>query len=165
MTEARRDANRIATLIGASSSDGTTPTLAYINATTNRLLVDALSTSIPATSGGLTPYQLVSAATNNATSLKATAGQVYSIQAFNNSANIAYLKFYNKASAPAPATDTPVKTILIPANSLGSGAVFDFGNLGLQFATGIAFAIVGGIAVDDNTAVAANETVVNIDYK
>ena len=165
MADSKRDANRITTLIGVSSTDGETPTLAYINATTNRLLTDGLSTSIPATTGGLIPYQRVSTADNNADTVKASAGQVYSIQAFNNSANIAYLKLYNKASNPAPATDTPLKTILIPANSLGSGAVFDFGNLGLQFATGIAIAIVAGIATNDNTAVAANETVVNIDYK
>ena len=165
MTEARRDANRIATLIGASSSDGTTPTLAYINATTNRLLVDALSTSIPATSGGLSLYQKVSTANNNADTVKASAGQVYSVQVFNNSGNIGYLKFYNKASNPAPASDTPLKTILIPANTSGSGAVFDFGNLGAQFATGIAIAVVAGIATNDNTSVAANAMVVNIDYK
>ena len=165
MTEARRDQNKVPTLIGASSSDGTTPVLIYVNATTNRALVDALSTSIPATSGGLSAYQAVSAASNNADTVKASAGQVYSVQVFNNSGNIGYLKFYNKASAPAPATDTPIKTILIPANTLGSGAVFDFGNLGLQFATGIAIAIVAGIATNNNTSVAANAMVANIDYK
>lgn len=43
MAQAKRDANRIATLIGVSSTDSTIPILAEINSTTGRLLVDALT--------------------------------------------------------------------------------------------------------------------------
>lgn len=39
MADAKRDANRVPTLIGVSSSDGTTPTLAEIDPTTGELLV------------------------------------------------------------------------------------------------------------------------------
>ena len=37
---AKKDQNRIPTLIGVSSSDGTTPTLVYVDPTTHRLYVD-----------------------------------------------------------------------------------------------------------------------------
>lgn len=43
MAQANRDNNYVTTLLGTSSSDGTTPILIYADASTNRLLVDALS--------------------------------------------------------------------------------------------------------------------------
>jgi hypothetical protein len=116
----------------------------------------------PATSGGLSMSKTISAATTNATSVKGSAGQVYNIQCFNTNASARYLKLYNKASAPTVGTDTPVKTLLIPPSS--SGFVAEWSN-GLAFGTGIAFALTTGIADSDTAAVAANEIVVNIDYK
>lgn len=41
MTEARRDANSVATLLGVSNVDGLTPVLVYIDPVTHRILVDA----------------------------------------------------------------------------------------------------------------------------
>jgi hypothetical protein len=120
----------------------------------------------PTTTGGLSMSSTVSTATNNATSVKASAGQVYNVSAFNNSTNTGYLKLYNKASAPTPASDTPLQTYLIPAGNGTSGAGFVLPVAkGLAFSTGIAFAIVGGIGVTDNTSVAANAFVVNVCYK
>ena len=110
-----------------------------------------------------TPFHLVSAASNNATSVKASAGKVFTVAGYNNTATIAYLKLYNKASAPTPASDTPVQTYLIPANTNGAGFNFSVTN-GLSFATGIALAIVGGIGDSDNTSVAANAFVIDIGY-
>jgi hypothetical protein len=117
----------------------------------------------PGASGGLSMSKTVSAASTNATSVKASAGQIYSIQCFNLNAAARYLKLYNKASAPTVGTDTPVKTLLIPGNTAGAGFIFD--THGLEFTTGIAFALTTGIADSDTAAVAANEIVVNIDYK
>ena len=45
MATAKRDANRVPTLIGVASSDGTTPTLAEIDAATGELLVKATISS------------------------------------------------------------------------------------------------------------------------
>jgi len=39
--DAKRDANRIPTLIGVSNSDGLTPLLLYVDPATNRLLVNS----------------------------------------------------------------------------------------------------------------------------
>lgn len=43
MANAKRDSNRVPTLIGASSIDGVTPVLVYADPTTHRLLVDSIS--------------------------------------------------------------------------------------------------------------------------
>lgn len=111
-----------------------------------------------------TPYSLVSAATTNATSVKASAGVIYSIQVGNINAAARYLKLYNKASAPTVGTDTPVKRLLIPGNTAGGGNNVPVPINGISFTTGIAFALTTGIADSDTTAVAANEILVNIDY-
>ncbi len=122
------------------------------------------TSSATATSNGLLSTKLISAATTNATSVKASAGQVYYVTAFNNSSTIIYLKFYDKASAPTVGSDTPVRTLLIPHNN-GSGAGFVIPyNTGVPFTSGIAFALTGGIADSDTAAVAANAAVVNISY-
>lgn len=111
-------------------------------------------------SGGLTGHTAVSAASNNATSVKASAGRVYAIIATNNGAAARYLKFYNKASAPSPASDTPVATYMLPAG----GGLCRITDIGLVFSTGIAYAIVAGIGVTNNTSISADEVAVNIEY-
>jgi hypothetical protein len=118
----------------------------------------------PDTTGGLTLHKTISAATTNATNIKASAGQVYSVQVFNTNASPRYLKLYNKASSPTVGTDVPVKTLLIPGNANGAGMVLNW-DKGLTFTTGIAFALTTGIADTDTGAVAANEIAVNLDYK
>ncbi|HTK76151.1 MAG TPA: hypothetical protein VL371_12890 [Gemmataceae bacterium] len=117
-----------------------------------------------ATSGGLTPYHLVCANSNNATSVKNSAGQLYHVSAFNNSGTIAYLKIYDKATAPAPASDTPKLSYLIPANTSGAGLTLNI-DKGVAFASGIAIAVVTGIGDTDNTLVAASAYIVNLGYK
>lgn len=118
----------------------------------------------PATSGGSSVSRVISAASTNATSVKASAGQVYGWAAYNLNAAARYLKLYNKASSPTVGTDTPVMTILIPGNTAGAGTNIEMPN-GIAFGTGIAMAITTGIADADTGAVAANEIVVNLWYK
>lgn len=107
------------------------------------------------TSGGLTPYTFVGAATGNATSVKASAGQPYQVHAWNNAATWAYLKLFNKASAPTLGTDTPVLQIAIPP---GGTANLGASDIGFAFSAGIAFALTAGAALLDNTALAAAST-------
>lgn len=102
-----------------------------------------------------------SAASTNLTSVKATAGTVYGVAAFNAGAAAAYVKLYNKASAPALATDVPVLVIPVPA---GTSVVFSLCALGHRFGTGIALAITGGVADTDTTAVAAAQVKVATSY-
>lgn len=119
---------------------------------------------VPITSGGLLISKTISVATTNATSAKASAGQVYGYFLSNINAAPAYLKLYNKASAPTVGSDVPVMTILIPGNTAGAGANCEFTN-GIQFATGVAYAVTTGVANSDTGAVAANEVVINLLYK
>lgn len=114
--------------------------------------------------GGATLYRLLSAASTNANSVKASAGKVYKIWATNTNAAVRYVKLYNKASSPTVGTDTPVMTLAIPGNAAGAGAIFDAGDVGANFATGIAIATTTGAADNDNTGVAANEVIVHVLY-
>lgn len=117
------------------------------------------------TAGGATPHKLVSAATTNATSLKASAGQVYLVVCTNVNAAVRYLKLYNKASAPTVGTDVPVQTYGIPGNTAGAGHVIPIPACGLEFTTGIAYALTTEATDAGSSAVAASEIVVNIGYK
>lgn len=135
--------------------------------------VDGSGTALPvaagaATSGGLTTYHLQSAATTNASNVKSSPGQLYGVQATNKSTtSAAYVRLFNKASAPTVGTDTPVKTITLPAASsaIQPTVVIFQQPIGIVFPTGIAFAITGGSADLDATAVAAGDVILEIDFK
>ena len=139
--------------------------------TTGGLALDATLTggtakSIPVagTSGGATPFKLISAASTNSTNVKGSSGTLYGIQATNINAAVRYLKVYDKAAAPTVGTDTPVKTLAIPGNAAGAGIVVPF-PVGVTFANGIGIAITTGSADADTGAVAAGDIIVNLDYK
>lgn len=107
-----------------------------------------------------TVFRLISAASTNATSLKASAGTLYALYVGNTNAAARYFKLYNKASAPTVGTDTPVMTIMVPGNTAGAGVVVPLGP-GADFSTGIAYATTTGAADSDTAAVAANEITAN----
>lgn len=114
--------------------------------------------------GAATAYKLTSAATNNATSVKASAGYLHSVNAGNINAAIRYLKLYNKASAPAPATDNALLLMVIPLPASGGRVDIQFGDHPLYFDTGIGFAIVTDASDTGNTSTAANEQFVTLGY-
>lgn len=91
-----------------------------------------------------------SANSTNATSAKATAGNVHSINGYNSSATVTYLKLYRKASAPTVGTDTPFLTL-----ALAPTAVFNFSFDSLYLSTGIAYGLTTDAADAGTTAVAA----------
>ena len=108
---------------------------------------------------GSTGYHVVSAATTNAASVKASSGFIYSIDVFNNAAYPVYLKFHNTAGAPTAGSGV-VRTFGIQAG-VGRNLVF---TAGIPFSTGLGITIVKGIADSDATAVAASDCVVDIEY-
>lgn len=116
---------------------------------------------IPATSGGLTLAHAVAAASTNATSLKASAGQLYGASIYNNAAYPVYLKFYNKASSPTVGTDTIVYEVPVQAGTQREVHTEE----GLAFGTGIAYALTKGITDADATAVALSDASVDLIYK
>lgn len=122
----------------------------------------ATTTNIPATGQGASTYsRVILGATTNATSVKGSAGVINAITLCNDSATKFYFKLYNKATAPAPATDTPVLTVPVPANSNVDVAC---GPWGRRLATGIAYVVVRGFGDTDTTATVANDGVININY-
>jgi hypothetical protein len=118
----------------------------------------------PQTAGGLSAHKTISAASTNATSVKGSAGQLFGWYISNVNAAARYLKLYNKATAPTVGTDTPVMTLLIPGNTAGVAGHVEMTN-GIDFTTGIAFALTTGAADADTGVVAANEQIVNLFYK
>ena len=119
-----------------------------------------LTTNTPGTSGGYTISKLISAATTNATSVKASAGQLYGYYIYNDANATRYVKLHNTAGTPTAGTGV-VMVIAIPA---GSGANMEFSN-GIAFSTGIAFTTVTGIADANATAVGASDLAINLFYK
>lgn len=116
------------------------------------------------TAGGYTPYKLVSAATTNATVVKASAGTVGYISVSSVNAAARYLKMYNKATAPTVGTDVPVHTFIIPGNTAGAGSNIPLPPQGTAFSAGISFALTTEATDAGTTAVAVNEIVVNLGY-
>lgn len=106
-----------------------------------------------------TPYILNSAAgTNGALVLTGTSG-LHAFYATNTGATPAFVKLYNKATAPTVGTDVPAMIIPVPAAVSGvpGVATLPIGFNGFRFALGLGIAITGGVADTDTTAVAAGQ--------
>ena len=102
-----------------------------------------------------------SAATTNATSVKASAGTIYQITATNSGAAAAFLKIYNLAVAPTVGTSVPALTLAVPPSGVLS---VNLGTMGLRLGTGISLAITNLVADTDTTVVAANQVKSAISY-
>lgn len=87
MAEAKRDQNRVPTLIGVSSSDATTPTLVYVDPTTNRLCVNAVVTAGFGNQTGVVDGEAVEAA-DTGTLILGTDGSNYQVLAVDSSGNL-----------------------------------------------------------------------------
>lgn len=119
------------------------------------------STSVATkTTGGATNSKVLSAATTNATSVKASAGTIHGFILSNTTASYKYFKIYAKASAPVVGTDVPIATWGIPPNE---SLVFA-SDVGMAVGTGIAYAITGASADADATAVAVGDVTGNLLY-
>lgn len=138
-------------LISTAYTSGTM-VLEYNSATTGNLNPAGVSGTVTANQGTLasgTAISVVSAATTNASNQKSTAGNLFEVTASNPTATAAYLKFYNKATAPTVGTDVPVMTIPVAANSFVS---YVPGGQGKRFTLGIGMAVTGAITASDTTA-------------
>ena len=131
---------------------------------TTATTVTTVSTVTTVTTAGTpavpaTPYFVNSAnSTNGALVLTGTSG----LQAFfasNVGASDAFVKLYNKATAPTVGTDVPEMVIKVPAN----GQVeLTPGFIGYRFALGLGIAITGAAADADTTAVAVGQVKVKL---
>lgn len=120
--------------------------------------VNAIPT--PQTSGGYSISHLVSAATTNATNIKASAGQVFGWYIYNSNAAARKVAFHNTAGTPTAGTGV-VFAIVVPPGS----AANVFTDTGIAFATGIAITTVTDLTDAGATAVALNDLVINVLFK
>ena len=108
-----------------------------------------------------TPATLSSAATTNATLVKATAGTLYSVTASNVGAAAAFLKVFNLTTAPTVGTSVPLLTIPIAASGIAN---INFGAQGMRLTAGISYSITNLVTDADVTAIAAAQVKVAISY-
>jgi len=124
-----------------------------------------LVTDTPGTSGGLSFSYTLSAASNNLTQAKGTAGQLFTVVVTNTNAAARYLKIFNKASASVTMGTTAADfQFVIPGNTAGAGLAINI-DKGIAMGTGITYAITAGVSLTDNTSVATNEVSALIGYK
>ena len=111
-----------------------------------------------------TPYFLNSAATTNGALILTGTSSVHSLWATNEGASVAYLKLYNKATAPTVGTDIPEMTIPIPAAVSGVPGVANpnMGFIPFRFALGLGIAITRNAIHTDTTAIGAGEVKVKL---
>lgn len=107
--------------------------------------------------GAASGTHIVSAATTNATIIKASAGRLLGWYLLNTNAATRYVKFHNQATSPTAGTGV-VRTVGIPPNGI---AQFNMPG-GIAFTTGIAMTTVTGSADADTAAVGAGDIVGDI---
>lgn len=90
----------------------------------------------PQTSGGLTPAYF-NVASQTATSIKSSAGQLYGYHFFNTGASTVYVQLFNLATGSVTNTTTPLLALGVPSSG---GAVANF-EQGIAFSTAITFTV------------------------
>lgn len=119
-----------------------------------------LVTTQPGTSGGCSLFHLIAAASTNTNNVKASAGQLYGWNVFNNAAYNIYVKLHNTAGTPTAGSGV-VMTIGVPAGG-GSNITLP---TAIAFGTGIGLSIVRDITDAGTTALSANDCSVDLHFK
>jgi len=171
-------ANQIKTVAGVDVSAYTTTQLlnaimslmasiASITVTVSGTVVASLNASGTA-AGGLSlsnqTAQTVDSTAVMAGVVKASAGRLGFISAFNAGATPAYVRIYNKATAADPTSDVPIYRGIIPANNSVGGGFIQPIIIGVSCSNGIAFRVTGGVKDTDTAALVANTIYLNIAY-
>ena len=115
-----------------------------------------------ATTGGATTFHLASAAGQNITQVKNSAGKITGWYIYNSNGSARKVNFYNVLSAPTVGTTTLLFSIVIPALS-AANCPFP---AGIDFSAGLYLSTTTALADNDaSTNVAANDLIINIFYK
>lgn len=141
-------------VVVASGTITTVSTVSTVTAVTN-----AGTPAVPAT-----PYFVNSLATTNGALILTGTSGVQALYATNIGATAAFVKLYNKATAPTVGTDIPEMVIPVPAAVLGVPGVAELspGFNAYRFPLGLGIAITGAVADADTTAVAAGQVKVKL---
>jgi len=95
-----------------------------------------------------TSYAVVTTASLNAAVIKTSTANLFEFTARNPTASPVFVKLYNKTTAVNFASDVPILTISMPANSFKE---IEFGRIGKRFSAGLAIAVTGALADTDTT--------------
>lgn len=109
---------------------------------------------LPASTATATPCNILSAASTNATSCKATAGNLVGYDLFNTTTTVYYLRLYDAAAAPTCSSATGfIRSIPIPPAAAAGGVGGAISNMPVpvSFATGVGYCLTGGASSTDNT--------------
>jgi hypothetical protein len=142
--------------IPGAQISGTQPVSGTVTAT---VAAGTINPVVPAT-----PYFLNSAATTNGALVLTGTSNVSSFYATNEGASVAYVKLYNKATAPTVGTDIPEMIIPVPAAVSGVPGVANpnIGFHGFRFALGLGIAITRNAIHTDTNAIGAGEVKVKL---
>lgn len=158
----QRIAQRLTSLIGllpTSLGQGTMAQSLKVAVASDQSAVRVIADASAAT-GGVLGAKVLSAATTNATVVKATPGRVYGLQLSNTATAYRYFKFYNIATAPVVGTTPVIAIVGVPPGGRASLSSVQ----GMYFSAGIAYSIVTGAADADATATAAGEVAGSVSY-
>lgn len=166
------DINLGAQAAATCATDTGTCALIQLVKRTNERLTSLLGSTDPVTvnpaatvTNGCTPGVYRSAASTNATNIKASAGVLCKLVLTNTTATVYWVRMYNLASAPTCSSGTgEVAAYPVPASTTGAGVAVPIGAFGEAYATGIGFCITGGEAAT-NTTNAATGVKINYSYK
>jgi hypothetical protein len=103
---------------------------------------------------------IISDATTNLNFLKKGRGSFYGISLSNSGMTPAFIRVFDKASAPVDA-DTPIATFCIQAKSQSNF----FLSIPIKIELGLGLNITGVATIADATAIAANQVVGSVFYK
>ena len=172
------DGNALGEGVLVQGDDGTDRKNINVDASTGDVQVDVTNTVTvdlgsnndvtvsAASTGGMSFDMLALAAEDNDKVIKGSAGTLYYISVQSLDATPVYLKLFNATSITAGTTSANLQ-FMCPANATaanGAGIVLSF-SPGIQFGTGIVALIATGVALDNNTAVSANEVVVTLGFE
>ncbi|MFO0467437.1 MAG: hypothetical protein ACK5ZS_00605 [bacterium] len=152
--------------VGSAPTANPVPIGGWDGTNTRRILTDAVSGGVSlganGASNGASVSTLISAATNNLTQLKSSLGKIFIIDIQNTVASIRYLKLFNlPSSSVTMGTTNATLNFSVPA----SGKLCIVTALGLNMGgSGISYAITGGSALNDNTAIGAGDIIANFQF-
>lgn len=95
--------------------------------------------------------------------VKSSAGQLMELSLFNPTAATIYFKYYDKATAPAVATDSALLLGVIKVDATVTVNI-EFGQVGKRFASGLGYALTAGAGNTDATAPATAGLVISGTY-
>jgi hypothetical protein len=139
---------------------GTLPTVTTVSTVSTLTNVTTAGTPlVPAT-----PYFVNSLATTNGALILTGTSGLQALWATNTGATAAFVKLFNKATAPTVGTDVPEMIISLPAATAGFPGTVEVtpGFNGYRFPLGLGIAITGAVGDTDTTAVAAGQVKVKL---